>query len=58
MDSKQTPGAAPTAGETAAAEQKRADCREHREDLLDEALEETFPASDPPSIARPAGGCR
>ena len=34
------------------------DCKQHREDLLDEALEETFPASDPPSIARPAGkGC-
>ena len=34
------------------------DCEQHREDLLDEALEETFPASDPPSIARPAGkGC-
>lgn len=31
------------------------DCEQHREDLLDEALEETFPASDPPSIARPAG---
>ena len=26
-------------------------CREHREKLLDQALEETFPASDPPSIA-------
>lgn len=24
-----------------------------REQLLDEALEETFPASDPPSIANP-----
>jgi len=24
---------------------------EHREALLDEALEESFPASDPPSIA-------
>jgi hypothetical protein len=25
---------------------------EHREELLDEALEESFPASDPPSPAR------
>ena len=31
------------------------ECREHREELLDEALEETFPASDPPSIAQPPG---
>ena len=26
-------------------------CREHQEALLDEALEESFPASDPPSMA-------
>lgn len=31
-------------------------CVEHREKLLDEALEESFPASDPPSIARPSDG--
>lgn len=26
---------------------------EHREAMLDEALEDTFPASDPPAITRP-----
>ena len=31
----------------------RKDCEQHREELLDEALDESFPASDPPSIARP-----
>jgi uncharacterized protein len=28
------------------------DSRQHESDLLDEALEETFPASDPPSVGR------
>jgi hypothetical protein len=27
--------------------------RKHREDLLDEALDQSFPASDPPSMATP-----
>jgi len=26
----------------------------HKQDLLDEALEETFPASDPPAMLEPA----
>lgn len=30
----------------------RQGCEKHREDLLDSALEESFAASDPPSIAR------
>jgi hypothetical protein len=34
-----------------AADSKR--CEEHREELLDEALEESFPASDPPSVTQP-----
>jgi hypothetical protein len=29
------------------------DERQHEDDLLDEALKETFPASDPISIAKP-----
>ena len=47
-------GPAAAGGKSAA----ETDCEQHREDLLDEALEESFPASDPPSIAKPAGkGC-
>ncbi|HLV08121.1 MAG TPA: hypothetical protein VKY80_10660 [Croceibacterium sp.] len=30
-----------------------ADCKEHRENLLDDALDDTFPASDPPAIVAP-----
>ena len=29
---------------------------EHTEELLDEALAETFPASDPPALVAPGGG--
>lgn len=34
------------------ADQSPSSDREHREDLLDEAIEETFPASDPPAAPR------
>lgn len=37
------------------AEAAEARIRQHVEDLLDQALEETFPASDPTSIALPRG---
>ena len=33
-------------------EAPQSDASQHESDLLDEALEETFPASDPPSIGR------
>ena len=29
---------------------------DHEEELLDEALEESFPASDPPALVEPGGG--
>ena len=30
-------------------------CDEHEERLIDEAVDESFPASDPPAIASPGG---
>ncbi|MBR0647434.1 hypothetical protein [Plastoroseomonas hellenica] len=36
-----------------AAAKQRQDEKQHQEDMLDEALEETFPASDPISPATP-----
>lgn len=45
---------------TSADAEARADreWRAHREALLDEALAQSFPASDPPSLAAPRGGAR
>ena len=37
----------------AAPEKPKTGKRSHREDLLDQALEESFPASDPPAISAP-----
>jgi len=34
--------------------QMRVSNKGHRQELLDEALEETFPASDPPAMLEPA----
>ncbi len=31
-----------------------ADCVKHRENLLDDALDDSFPASDPPALSQPA----
>jgi hypothetical protein len=37
-------------------DEKKRDEKKHIEDLLDEALDETFPASDPPAMTEPAPG--
>lgn len=29
-------------------------CEEHREEMLDDALDDSFPASDPPAIVHPS----
>ena len=36
----------------AASKVEPASCEEHREELLDDALDDSFPASDPPAITR------
>jgi hypothetical protein len=43
-------------GDAMAARVRRSSEKEREQDLLDEALEETFPASDTPSLVRPGGG--
>lgn len=35
---------------------RRQSQRERKDELLDEALKETFPASDPPALIDPGGG--
>jgi hypothetical protein len=38
------------------AKEPRRPSPEHEQELLDEALEESFPASDPPAMVEPGGG--
>ena len=49
--SADAPGVTP-----ASTDARRKARRDHREALIDSALKETFPASDPPSIAWPPAG--
>lgn len=48
-DSARSKNSRPPATDTPVPEQQT---REHKQELLDEGLEESFPASDPPSIVR------
>ena len=34
---------------------ERADCDSYEEGLIDEAVDESFPASDPPAVVQPGG---
>ncbi len=43
------------ATKTAPAQLGRTGADEHEEDLIDEAVDESFPASDPPAVAHPSG---
>jgi hypothetical protein len=51
-----TPEPAPKIPATRTAPPKlgKTDCDEHEERLIDEAVDESFPASDPPAIAQPS----
>lgn len=40
--------------EAAEKKKKREEEKKHEDELLDEGLEETFPASDPPATSRPS----
>ena len=51
-DEESAPGKGPPEGADRADEE----CRRHREAALDEALEESFPASDTPSALEEYGG--
>jgi hypothetical protein len=52
-----TPGKTPgsSAAKAPPPTQAQADCEKHEERLIDEAVAESFPASDPPAIANPGG---
>jgi hypothetical protein len=43
-------------GDAMSAPKTRQEKPSHKEELLDEALEESFPASDPASLVEPGGG--
>jgi hypothetical protein len=43
-------------GDTMSAPRPRRPTPDHLQELLHEALEETFPASDPPALVEPGGG--
>jgi hypothetical protein len=46
----------PSRGGAMIARKRRPSKREHQQELLDEALKGSFPASDPPAMVGPGGG--
>ena len=57
MPQPQAPKPAPKIPASKVAQPKAGTCHpdEHEEKLIDEAVDESFPASDPPAIASPGG---